>query len=133
MRSLPTCAWRLAGIFPGQSFDDVFCVEEASLAANHFKSGTSGMTFGLAQTPVGDVGNVIFLKPKFDFSKPDFKRLLVHELVHVLQYRRFGGELGFACAYGIGYAKAGFDYKKNPFEDEAYDFVTANESVVNAL
>ncbi len=87
------------------------------------------MTFGLAQAPVGDVGNVIFLKPKFDFSKPDFKRLLVH----VLQYRRFGGELGFACVYGIGYAKVGFDYKENPFEDEAYDFVTANESVVNAL
>lgn len=124
---------RLARVFPGESFWDVFWVDRARLAANHFKSETDGMTFGMAPTPLGMPGHAIYLKPRFDFSDPDFKQLLVHELVHVLQYRRFGGELGFACAYGIGYAKAGFDYRANPLEDEAYDFVTANEAIINAL
>lgn len=52
------------------------------------------------------------------------------ELVHVLQYRRFVLEPAFACAYGVGYAEAGFDYASNPLEREAYDFVSANSSVI---
>lgn len=124
---------RLAGIFPNDSFRSVFWIDQASLAANHFKSGTDGMTFGMPVTPIGFPGNAIYLKPRFDFSDPTFKRLLVHELVHVRQYQKFGGELGFACAYGIGYAKAGFDYRKNPMEVEAYRFVEANQTTIDAL
>jgi hypothetical protein len=103
------------------------------LAANHFKSGTSGMTFGMLYSILGIPGNAIYLKPKFDFSNVDFKRLLVHELVHVLQYRKFGTEMAFACAYGIGFAKGGFKYRDNPLEKQAYDFVSNNQAVVDAL
>lgn len=55
---------------------------------------------------------------------------MAHELVHVMQYRRLITEPAFACAYGIGYADAGFDYATNPFEKAAYDFVTANAGTI---
>ena len=129
----PSVRTRLAGVFPGKDFANVFFVDQALLAANHFKSGTEGMTFGMLYSTLGIPGNALYLKPKFDFSQANFKRLLVHELVHVLQYRQFGHELAFACAYGIGYVKAGFDYKKNPLEAQAYDFVTRNQTVIDAL
>ena len=46
----------------------------------------------------------------------------MHELVHVDLVRRKGGEVAFACDYGKGYLKGG-NYRKNPMEVEAYDFV----------
>jgi hypothetical protein len=49
--------------------------------------------------------------------------LLMHELVHVAQYRRLGSsKTAFACAYGMGYLEGG-GYESNPMEQEAYDFV----------
>jgi len=55
---------------------------------------------------------------------------MVHELVHVKQYRRAVLEPVFACAYGIGYAKSGFDYATNPLEREAFDFVDAKRPLI---
>jgi hypothetical protein len=123
---------RLRAVFPDDNFDNVYCIEEARLSADHYKSGTDGMTFAAALTPMGP-GYVLYLKPRFNFELPDFKRLLCHELIHVRQYRRLGGEMAFACAYGIGYADAGFDYEKNPLEDEAYEFVKQREERIAAL
>lgn len=57
---------------------------------------------------------------------------LVHEVVHVEQYQRFGGEKGFACKYGEGYFDGSGElpayiesptaYHRNPLEAEAYNF-----------
>ena len=49
-------------------------------------------------------------------------KLLMHELAHVDQVRRFGGEIPFACKYGKGYLKGG-SYLKNPLEVAAYRMV----------
>lgn len=58
-------------------------------------------------------------------------RLLMHELVHVDQVRRLGGESAFACAYGKGYLSAG-SYRQNALEVEAYDFVTKHGAALPA-
>jgi hypothetical protein len=118
---------RLLVIYPNDSFEDVCVVDQARLSANHYQSGTDGMTFG------DELGYTIYLKPRFNFSRAEIKRLLVHELMHVRQHRRFHGNLGFACAYGIGFADAGFDYRTNPLEAEAYDFVDAHVATINGL
>jgi hypothetical protein len=56
----------------------------------------------------------------------DGLRLLMHELVHVSQYRlRASSKDAFACAYGEGYLAAG-NYEDNPLEKEAVDFVRAH-------
>ncbi len=57
---------------------------------------------------------------------------LVHEVVHVDQYQRLGGEKGFACKYGEGYLDGSGElpsyiskptaYHRNPLEAEAYNF-----------
>ncbi len=48
------------------------------------------------------------------------RRLLVHELVHVAQYRRMG-RVRFVARYLLDLAKAGFRYsKKLPLEAPAY-------------
>ena len=54
------------------------------------------------------------------------------EVVHVVQVRRFGGEDGFACEYGVGYLAGGGElpasirrptaYHRNPLEAEAYRY-----------
>lgn len=90
------------------------------------------MTFAGVTLSGISVSNVIFLDNPWDETNDDDRRLMTHELVHVLQYRRFVTESAFACAYGIGYAQAGFDYRANPLEDEAFDFVTANNAAIIA-
>lgn len=44
-----------------------------------------------------------------------------HELAHVAQYRALGGVAGFARAYCEAYYDAGFSYRDNALEVEAYD------------
>ena len=88
------------------------------------------MTFAGVTIAGVTLNNVIFVGPAFDQAAADSRQLLCHELVHVLQYRRFVTEPAFACAYGIGYANAGFDYRSNPMEAEAYDFVDAHAPAI---
>jgi hypothetical protein len=53
-------------------------------------------------------------------------KLLMHELVHIDQLRKRGdSEFRFASDYGEGYLRAG-NYRDNPLEIEAYDFVRRN-------
>ncbi len=100
--------------FPKIDFGDVrFCVN-CRLPGNWFTSAgkVAGMTFG----------NTIYFKGSDIQKSRAGLKLLMHELVHVDQVRRKGGEAKFACAYGDGYVKGG-SYEKNPMEVEAYDFV----------
>ena len=93
-----------------------FCIN-CSLPGNWFESPdkVAAMTFG----------DTIFFKGTYIQKSRDGLKLLMHELVHVDQVRRKGGELKFAAAYGRGYLKGG-SYRKNPMEVEAYNFVAKN-------
>jgi hypothetical protein len=77
-------------------------------------------------------GYTIFWRDELDETKPDDLVRLIHELVHVDQVRRHGGESEFACQYGRGYIEGGGElpayiadataYHRNPLEAEAYTF-----------
>lgn len=117
---------------PELDYRRVRCVYGASLPANWFKSlggakrlTADGMTFG----------NTIFLRRSMEerFGAPlrtgsakamdrATIALLLHELVHVAQVRRFRGEIAFAYRYALGFLSAR-GYRANPLETEAYDLV----------
>lgn len=100
--------------FPALDLGAVRVCRNASLPPNWFPPGrdVAGMAFG----------NVIFLALDDYTRSARGLRLLMHELVHVDQVRRAGGERAFACAYGRGYLEGG-GYRGNPLEEEAYAFV----------
>jgi hypothetical protein len=105
--------------FPDLKLNDVrFCIH-SNLPPNWFESPlrVEGMTFG----------DTIFLKGT-DYQKTRAGlATLMHELFHVDQVRRHGGEMGFAVAYGEGFLKGG-NYSKNPMETAAVNFVEANRA-----
>ena len=114
-------------------FATVLVIDDALLSANWFSSGTDAMCFGGTSYYGVTVGGLIFLDQPWDPTVEADAELMAHELVHTTQQRRFVNETGFACAYGIGFAQAGFDYRSNPLEQEAYDFVTRNRSLIAPL
>jgi hypothetical protein len=77
-------------------------------------------------------GYTIYWRDSLDESDPGDLVKLIHEVVHVEQVRRFGGEANFSCEYGKGYVAGGGDlpthirrpsaYHRNPLEAEAYSF-----------
>ncbi|GEM_PF-4552893 len=121
-------------IFGGASFSRVWYVDDATLSSNWYQEGrpTGGMTFAGVTIAGVTVNNVIYLRDRWDVDDDSDRSLMAHELVHVTQYRKLKTEVAFACAYGIGYAEAGFDYAKNVFEAEAYDFEAANRAAIIA-
>ncbi len=120
----------MAVVFGGTRFDDVVFVDEAALSANVFSDDTDAMTFAGLTIAGVTVNTMIFMRDAFDETDNASRELMAHELVHATQYRRFLTEPAFACAYGIGYAQAGFDYASNPLEAEAFSFVTANAAAI---
>lgn len=100
--------------FPDLNLKKVRFHINCTLPGNWFTSANSvdGMTFGY---------DIYFKGSDLQKSRKGL-RLLMHELVHVDQVRRLGGELAFACKYGEEYVKAG-NYRDNRLEVEAYDFV----------
>jgi ElaB/YqjD/DUF883 family membrane-anchored ribosome-binding protein len=109
-----------APLFPSVPLDRVFYVENATLSANHFKSGTDAMTFSHVEIAGVNFAYMIYVDDVIDDTKLDDRALMIHELVHVDQYRKFRFEDAFACAYGVGFAGAGFSYADNPLEAEAF-------------
>lgn len=109
-----------APLFPSVPLDRVFYIENATLSANHFKGGTDAMTFSHVEIAGVNFAYMIYVDRVVDDTIPDDLALMIHELVHVDQYRKFGFEDAFACAYGVGFASAGFSYKENPLEAEAF-------------
>nr|MBI3614158.1 DUF4157 domain-containing protein [Nitrospirota bacterium] len=92
-----------------------FCIN-CSLPGNWFTSANNveATTFGYT---------IFFDNSDYQKSWPGLE-ILLHELVHVDQVRRRSdSESAFACDYGKGYLAAG-NYRNNPMEVEAYDFVT---------
>jgi len=115
---------RLRTLFPELDLGDVRIREKCRLPSNRFRETGSiyAMTFG----------NTIYFRDELDEADPRDLVKLIHELVHVDQVRRHGGERGFACAYGRGYLEGGGNlpahisgptaYHRNPLESEAYSF-----------
>jgi len=77
-------------------------------------------------------GSTIYFRDELDEQNPAQLVHLIHELVHVDQVHRLGGETAFACEYGKGYVNGGGQlpayiddpsrYHRNPLESEAYSF-----------
>ena len=111
-------------------FGLVLYIDDALLSANWFGGGTGAMCFGTTSMMGVTIGGLIFVDDAWDAGEDVDRELMAHELVHTTQYRRFINESGFACAYGIGYAQADFDYASNPLEAQAYAFVAANSSAI---
>jgi Domain of unknown function (DUF4157) len=119
-RLMPETAVRLQPLYAGLDLRSVTFITSASFPANWFQSPdqTLAMTFG----------SQIWFKWKRSHVEETEEGLLVlmHELVHVLQFRRLGSsKSAFACAYGLGYLSVG-DYASNPLEAEAFRFMENN-------
>lgn len=115
---------RLEKLFPRLDLTKVRVRTRCRLPPNRFRQRGSiyAMTFG----------NTIYWRDELDEDDPRELVKLIHELVHVDQVRRHGGETQFACAYGTGYLDGGgrlpgyinepSRYHLNPLEAEAYSF-----------
>jgi hypothetical protein len=117
-RLMPETIARLQPLYPELDLHSASFVTSASFPADWFQSPdqTLAMTFGTR----------IWFKWKRRHVEETDEGLLVlmHELVHVVQFRRLGSsKTAFACAYGIGFLNAGADYARNPLEAEAFEFV----------
>lgn len=112
-------------LFPDLDVSQIRVRRGCRLPANRFDEQGSiyAMTFG----------NTIYWRDKeLDETDPVDLVKLIHEVMHVEQNRRLGGEAEFACAYGEGYLQGGGDvpkrirnptaYHRNPLEAEAYNF-----------
>ena len=119
-RLSPRMQEEAAPLFPSVPLDRVFYIENANLSANHFKGGTDAMTFSHVEIAGVNFAYMIYVDDVIDDNVLSDRALMIHELVHVDQYRKFGFEDAFACAYGVGFAGAGFSYRDNPLEAEAF-------------
>lgn len=120
----PATQATLAVLFPELDIAAIRVRTRCRLPANRFQPTGSiyAMTFG----------STIYWRDELDEDDPVQLVRLIHEVVHVDQVRRFGGESGFACEYGKGYLRGGgvlpshirqpSDYHRNPLEAEAYTF-----------
>lgn len=78
-----------------------------------FGAPSGGQTFG----------HRIYVKDPWRRRNLSQVRLLAHELVHSVQYERFGSTLSaFGYQYFKEYYLAGRSYRNNKLEREAYDF-----------
>jgi len=123
----PATVARLKTLFPDLDLSKITVRTRCRLPSNHFRQTGSiyAMTFGYS----------IFWREELDETNPLSLVQLIHEIVHVDQARRLGGESSFACAYGRGYIEGGGNlpaylakrtdltaYHRNPLEAEAYSF-----------
>jgi hypothetical protein len=120
----PSAIATLQPWFPDLDLGTVRIRTRCRLPANRFD--TDGDIYAMT------FGSTIYWRDEFDADDPKELVRLAHELVHVDQVRRLGGESAFACAYGEGYLDGGGDlpeyrddvtaYHRNPLEAEAYTF-----------
>jgi hypothetical protein len=115
---------RLKPLFPELALENIRIRTGCRLPSNRFRQSGSiyAMTFGYS----------IFWRDDLDENDPLSLVQLIHEIVHVDQVRRLGGESSFACEYGRGYIEGGGKlppyigdltaYHRNPLEAEAYTF-----------
>jgi hypothetical protein len=120
----PTTVERLQPLFPDVPIAGVRVRDRCRLPANRFLE--TGSIHAMA------FGSTLFFRDELDEDRPTDLVRLIHELVHVSQVHRLGGEREFACAYGRGYVDGGGElpaylgvrgaYHHNPMEAEAYRF-----------
>jgi len=115
----PETIRRLQPLYPHVDLRSVDFVTSADLTVQQlFEENAEAITFGARMWFVH--------KRRYIEETDEGLKLLMHELVHVSQYRvRGSSKEVFACAYGEGYLAAG-NYENNPLEKEAYDFVDAH-------
>jgi len=102
--------------FPNLDLDEVGVSVGATIVGPGDLQGmTLGYTIYLSQADV-------------DECNVDDMELLMHELVHVDQYRRIGWQ-SFGCMYGMGYT-LGWNWDDIPLEQEAVQFVISNASAL---
>ena len=114
----------LAPWFPELDLASVRIRSSCRLPPNRFD--TTGHIYAMT------FGSTIYWRDELDEDDPVDLVHLAHELVHVDQVRRLGGERAFARAYGRGYVTGGgrlprylddaTAYHRNPLEAEAYRF-----------
>ncbi len=121
----PSTQAMLHELFPSLDVSRIRVRTKCRLPANRFMEGGSiyAMTFGYT---------IYWRDARLDEDNPVDLVKLIHEVVHVDQVRRLGGEKAFACEYGKGYLKGGgalpphisrpTAYHRNPLEAEAYTF-----------
>ncbi len=109
----PEIKHEMCALFPDLDLDRLRIRINCTLPGEWYPSeaNVDAMTFGYT---------IYFKNSGYMTQGDDKRRLLIHELVHVEQVRRLGGETAFACEYGKGYVNAGMSYRANPFEVEAY-------------
>ncbi len=115
---------RLQPLFVDLDLQLIRVRSKCRLPSNRFREHGSiyAMTFG----------NTIYWRDDLDEDDPRDLVKLIHEIVHVDQVRRLGGETAFARTYGAGYLEGGGElpayidlptaYHRNPLEAEAYSF-----------
>lgn len=120
----PATIARLKPLFADLDLAKITVRTGCRLPSNQFRQTGSiyAMTFGYT----------IFWRDDLDETDPNDLVKLIHEIVHVDQVRRHGGESSFACEYGRGYIDGGgrlpgyidepTAYHRNPLEAEAYTF-----------
>ena len=99
----PDVAWLSAWFDPGLLARVRVC--RARLPVPHF----TGITYG----------DTILIDPGAPRSGHPWRRLRFHELVHVGQYEVLG-LVGFVNRYLRGWAAAGYHYRANALEEDAY-------------
>jgi len=120
----PTVVATLQPWFPDLDLGTVRIRTRCRLPPNRFD--TTGRIYAMT------FGTTIYWRDEFDPDDPADIVRIAHELVHVEQVRRHGGESAFAGAYGEGYLNGGGTlppyldrvtaYHRNPLEAEAYNF-----------
>ncbi len=120
----PDTVEMLRTVFPELEVEKIRYRTRCRLPSNRFQETGNiyAMTFGYS----------IYWRGDFDERNPRQIVDFIHEVVHVDQARRFGGEDEFACEYGKGYIEGGGElpptirnptaYHRNPLEAEAYRF-----------
>ncbi len=115
---------RIQPLFRDLDLRQIRVRSKCRLPSNRFRGDGSiySMTFG----------STIYWRDDLDENDPKELVKLIHEIVHVDQVRRLGGEVSFARAYGVGYIDGGgvlpayigrpTAYHRNPIEAEAYSF-----------
>jgi len=123
-RLRPETVAMLRGLFPDLDASRIRYRTRCLLPPNRFRESGSilAMTFGYT----------IYWRGNFDPSNPVDIVNFIHEVVHVDQVRRLGGEEAFACEYGKAYLDGGgvlpgyirrpTIYHRNQLEAEAYNF-----------
>lgn len=90
---------------------------------NEWRAGGHTVHLGGKEAEAQTYGYMIYLRPgKNDQSHRDRLDLLIHELVHVKQYERYGRRLdSFGYHYFKKYKQANLKYENNQLEREAFD------------